>query len=41
MKTLAIVSGGAVAAAGTLGERVLIARFQPVLGIPDPVGGGL
>ena len=41
MKLLAIVGGGGLAADGTLGERVRIARFQPVWGMPEPVGGDL
>ena len=39
MKALAIVGSGALAAVGALGERELIARFQPVRGMPDSVGG--
>ena len=38
MKALAIVGGGALEAAGTLGERDFIARFDPVLGMPDTLG---
>lgn len=41
MKALAIVGGGAPGAGGALGERALIARLDPVRGMPDPVGGDL